>query len=106
MRDDLAMAAPDRARLDAALEFCPDALAHRLVAGVGELRLALLADQITHTRSGCERTRPVDSVAGIVFPLGRADRESIVDIDPMCVGEVERARRHARLPYHVTDEGC
>src|SRR5260370_27337451 len=92
--------------LEAAVEFCANALPHRLVAGVGELGLALLANQITRARSGCKRTRAIDSVAGIVFQLGRAYRESVVDIDPMCVGEVERVRRHARLPDHVTDEGC
>src|SRR5260370_1157153 len=40
IRDPLAMGAPDRARVGAAVELCPDAPAHRLVAGVGERRLA------------------------------------------------------------------
>src|SRR5258706_15167673 len=100
------MGAPDRARLDAAVEFCPDALAHRLVAGVGELGLGLLANQITRARSGCKRTRAIDSVAGVVFQLGRAYRERVLDIDPMCVGEMERVGRRARLPDDVTYEGC
>ena len=45
-RDHLAMGAPDRARVGAAGEFRPDALAHHRVAGVGKRGLALLADQI------------------------------------------------------------
>ena len=67
MRDDLAMGAPDRARFNAAVEFCPDALAHRCVAGVGKLGFALLADQITSARSGCERTRPINSSSASSF---------------------------------------
>ena len=42
MRDDLAMRAPDRARFNAAVELCPDALAHRCITGVGELGFPLL----------------------------------------------------------------
>jgi DDE superfamily endonuclease len=50
MRDHLAMRAPDRAHAGAAVELGPDALAYRLVAGVGKRGLAMLADQIAYAR--------------------------------------------------------
>ena len=73
IRDHVAMGAPDRARAGAAGELRPDALAHRLVAGVGERGLALMADQIARARSGCgDRTRTIEPVAGLAGQLGRA----------------------------------
>src|SRR6476660_4130943 len=61
MRDHFAMGAPDRARVRAALELRPDALAHDVIAGVGERGFALIADQIAHVRSGRgERTGAIN----------------------------------------------
>ena len=107
MRDHLAMRAPDRAHIGAAVEFRPDALAYRLVAGVGEHGLTMLADQIAYAKSGCaQRTSAINPFAPVVFRLGRAHREGVVDVGAVGVGEPERVLRDARLPYHVAHEGC
>src|SRR5262245_3681473 len=107
MRDHLAMRAPDRANSGAAVEFRPDALAYRLVADVGKHGLAMLADQIAYARSDCaQRTSAIDPFAPVVFRLGRANPEGVVDVGAVGVGELERVLRDARLSYHMADEGC
>ena len=62
----LAMGAPDGARVGAAAELRPDALAHRRVADVGERRLALLADQVADAGLGGERTGAIEPLAGLL----------------------------------------
>src|SRR5262249_42988387 len=63
MRDHLAMGAPHRARVAAPGELTPDALAHRLLADVGECGFAVGADDIARSRSGCgERTSPIGAL--------------------------------------------
>ncbi len=64
------------------------------------------ADQIAGAGFGRgERTGAIEPVAGLMGQLGRARRESVVDIGAMGVGELERVRRDTRLPYHVADKG-
>ena len=101
--DDLAMAAPDRARVRAAVKLAAHALARRLVARLGERSFALAADHIADPRSRGERARPVDAFVGLAGHLGRAGRERIVDVGAVGVGEVEGAG--ARLANDVADEG-
>src|ERR1043166_8337299 len=103
--DHLAMAAPDRARLRAAVEIGADALAHRLVIGVGERRLALAADHVADARPRRERAGAVDVLIGFAGDFGRSGRERIVDVGAVGIGELEGVGAGARLANPVADEG-
>ena len=73
MGDHVAMRAPHRARVGIAGEFRANTLAHLGVAGGGEGRLALMADQIANARpGGRDGTRTIDLLAGRVCRLGGA----------------------------------
>src|SRR5581483_960562 len=104
-RHDLAMPGTDSARLRRTIKLVANALAHLGSAQVGELALAMRADDIADARlRRRERTGPVDVLVAFILDLRGTGRKGVVDISAVRVGELERLGVDARRFHHIADE--